>query len=266
MRSGRGCLRAPRGNWLNGFLAGITLAMALLPEEFPVVLTIFLALGAWRISQKRVLTRRCRRSRPWERPRCSAWTRPGRSPRTACRSAPLRARRFYAVDRHCGTPSPRSSTRSGVQHPGQPKDPFDPMEKASKSSATITYPTPSISTMTGHCPGVSALPGAARAVACLAVPRPASIVIATKGAPEAIADLCLAAARRRTRSQARRRDERPGRPAHPRRGQGLLSRRTLPGEQHAFTFEFLGLVGLPIRCGRAWPRRSRSVTPPASGW
>ncbi len=47
-----------RGNWLHGFLAGITLAMALLPEEFPVVLTIFLALGAWRISQKRVLTRR----------------------------------------------------------------------------------------------------------------------------------------------------------------------------------------------------------------
>ena len=39
-------------------LAGITLAMAMLPEEFPVVLTIFLALGAWRISQKRVLTRR----------------------------------------------------------------------------------------------------------------------------------------------------------------------------------------------------------------
>ena len=49
---------ATRGNWLNGFLAGITLAMATLPEEFPVVLTIFLALGAWRISKKQVLTRR----------------------------------------------------------------------------------------------------------------------------------------------------------------------------------------------------------------
>ncbi len=47
-----------RGNWIDGFLAGITLAMAVLPEEFPVVLTIFLALGAWRISQKQVLTRR----------------------------------------------------------------------------------------------------------------------------------------------------------------------------------------------------------------
>jgi Ca2+-transporting ATPase len=42
-----------RSDWLQGFLAGITLAMATLPEEFPVVLTIFLALGAWRISLRR---------------------------------------------------------------------------------------------------------------------------------------------------------------------------------------------------------------------
>jgi len=50
--------RLTRGTWLDGLLAGITTAMSLLPEEFPVVLTIFLALGAWRISQRRVLTRR----------------------------------------------------------------------------------------------------------------------------------------------------------------------------------------------------------------
>ena len=43
---------------LQGFLAGLTLAMAMLPEEFPVVLTVFLALGAWRISKKNVLTRK----------------------------------------------------------------------------------------------------------------------------------------------------------------------------------------------------------------
>ncbi len=47
-----------RGDLLNGFLAGITLAMAMLPEEFPVVLTVFLALGAWRMSKKNVLTRK----------------------------------------------------------------------------------------------------------------------------------------------------------------------------------------------------------------
>ncbi len=49
---------ATRGDWLAGILAGVTLAMAILPEEFPVVLTVFLALGAWRISRHGVLTRR----------------------------------------------------------------------------------------------------------------------------------------------------------------------------------------------------------------
>ena len=44
--------------WQQGLLAGIALAMGILPEEFPVVLTVFLALGAWRISRSRVLTRR----------------------------------------------------------------------------------------------------------------------------------------------------------------------------------------------------------------
>jgi len=47
-----------RGEWVDGFLAGLALAMAILPEEFPVVLTVFLALGAWRMSQSNVLTRR----------------------------------------------------------------------------------------------------------------------------------------------------------------------------------------------------------------
>ena len=48
---------ATRHDWLGGVLAGITLAMGVLPEEFPVVLTVFLAMGAWRISKRHVLTR-----------------------------------------------------------------------------------------------------------------------------------------------------------------------------------------------------------------
>ena len=47
-----------RGGWLDAVLAGIALGMSMLPEEFPMVLTIFMAMGAWRISQARVLTRR----------------------------------------------------------------------------------------------------------------------------------------------------------------------------------------------------------------
>jgi len=46
-----------RGNWIVGFLAGLSLSMAILPEEFPVVLMIFMSLGAWRMSKRQVLTR-----------------------------------------------------------------------------------------------------------------------------------------------------------------------------------------------------------------
>ncbi|CAN5141881.1 HAD-IC family P-type ATPase [soil metagenome] len=47
-----------RGGWIDALLAGIAIGMSMLPEEFPVVLTIFLAMGAWRIAQVGVLTRR----------------------------------------------------------------------------------------------------------------------------------------------------------------------------------------------------------------
>ncbi|MBI3223291.1 MAG: cation-translocating P-type ATPase [Nitrosomonadales bacterium] len=47
-----------RGHWLDALLAGISLAMSALPEEFPVILSVFMALGAWRISRHQVLARR----------------------------------------------------------------------------------------------------------------------------------------------------------------------------------------------------------------
>jgi P-type Ca2+ transporter type 2C len=47
-----------KGSIINGLLAGLTLSMAIIPEEFPIVLIIFLTLGAWRISKRNVLTRR----------------------------------------------------------------------------------------------------------------------------------------------------------------------------------------------------------------
>jgi Ca2+-transporting ATPase len=47
-----------RDSWLQAILGGIALGMSLLPEEFPLVMAVFMAMGAWRISQARVLTRR----------------------------------------------------------------------------------------------------------------------------------------------------------------------------------------------------------------
>jgi len=47
-----------RGNFIQSLLNGLASAMSILPEEFPVVLTVFLSIGAWRLSQKNVLTRK----------------------------------------------------------------------------------------------------------------------------------------------------------------------------------------------------------------
>ena len=47
-----------RSDWTGGLLAGITLAMSMLPEEFLLILTVFMAMGAWRLSKHQVLTRR----------------------------------------------------------------------------------------------------------------------------------------------------------------------------------------------------------------
>lgn len=46
-----------RGDWLTGLLTGLTLAMAILPEEIPVVLTLFMGLSAWRLSREKILAR-----------------------------------------------------------------------------------------------------------------------------------------------------------------------------------------------------------------
>jgi P-type Ca2+ transporter type 2C len=47
-----------RGDWMQGVLSAIALGMAMLPEEFPMALTVFLALGAWRLARIKVLSRR----------------------------------------------------------------------------------------------------------------------------------------------------------------------------------------------------------------
>ena len=46
-----------KSDFMGGILYGLTLSMSILPEEFPVVLIVFLAVGAWRISRYKVLTR-----------------------------------------------------------------------------------------------------------------------------------------------------------------------------------------------------------------
>jgi len=43
---------------VESILSGVTLAMAMIPEEFPVILTVFLSMGAWRLAKKHSLVRK----------------------------------------------------------------------------------------------------------------------------------------------------------------------------------------------------------------
>jgi Ca2+-transporting ATPase len=239
-----------RGDWIRGLLAGLTLAMATLPEEFPVVLTIFLALGAWRLSRRSVLTRRVATVETLGAATVLCVDKTGtltlnemgvRTLRVGDESLDVRAKGelpewFHEVVEFAILASQR--------------DPFDPMERAFKRLGDRFL------AQTEHLHEdwtlVREYPLSPELLAMSRVWRSRETddyVIAAKGAPEAIADLCHlddGALERLSRDVAAMADE------------GLrvlgVARASVPPQalpviQHDFTFELLGLVGLedPVR-------------------
>ena len=240
-----------RGNWLNGFLAGITLAMAVLPEEFPVVLTIFLALGAWRISHKRVLTRRVPAVETLGSASVLCVDKTGTLTlnQMSVRKIFIREELFDITN--------RKDTLSEDLHEivefsilASQADPFDPMEKALRELATRTLSN------TEHFHDdwtlVEEYPLSPNLLAMSRVwksPENDSYIIAAKGSPEAIANICHFDGNQRknlaeninTMAKEGLRVIGVARSA--------FSDTFLPGEQHDFTFTFMGLIGLadPVR-------------------
>lgn len=66
------------GNWLDAMLAGVALGMAMLPEEFPVVLTVFLAMAPGAFGARAFSRAAPPRLRRWARRPCFAPTRRAR--------------------------------------------------------------------------------------------------------------------------------------------------------------------------------------------
>ncbi len=245
-----------RGNtlkaWGDGVLAGITMAMATLPEEFPVVLTIFLALGAWRISQSRVLTRRMPAVETLGAATVLCVDKTG-----TLTMNQMTVRRLFAHGAVFDTEATGENVLSETFHVllefgilASKRDPFDPMEKALNQLGerflartehlhhnwTLVHEYP-------LSPELLALSHVWRS------PDGQDFVIAAKGAPEAIADLCHFDGPRRAAMAVQ---------VAAMAGDGLrvlgvargVSRQEkLPDGQHDFDFEFLGLVGLadPVR-------------------
>jgi Ca2+-transporting ATPase len=229
---------------LESVLAGIALTMAILPEEIPVILTVFLALGAWRISKHKVLTRRVPAVEALGAISVLAVDKTGTLTQNRMQVAELSV--AGAVFRDAGAHDLPESFHELVEFAmlATPADPFDPMEKAVQNfglrwltdtehvhaewSPEIEYGlSPDILAMT------RVFHGAART----------QHLLATKGAPEAVIDLChLAAADAATiLARVEAMATRGLRVLGVARGEWQDS--AWPQSQHDFSFRFLGLVG-----------------------
>ncbi|MCX6992502.1 MAG: cation-translocating P-type ATPase [Kiritimatiellaeota bacterium] len=245
-----------RGNtpqaWQQGLLSGITLAMALLPEEFPVVLTVFLALGAWRISRNRVLTRRMPAVETLGAATVLCTDKTG-----TLTLNQMSVRQLFVDGELFDANVSKRTTLSERFHPlleygilASKHDPFDPMEKAlqelgKKFLARTEHLHQNWKLIREYplSPHLLALSHVWKS------PDGSIFEIAAKGAPEAIADLC--------HLSVLQQKELAGHVANMAdtglRVLGVAKahfRRTdLPPNQHDFRFEFLGIIGLadPVR-------------------
>ena len=239
---------------LDSLLSGIALAMAILPEEIPVVLTVFLALGAWRIAKQKVLTRRVTAVEALGAITVLAVDKTGTLTMNRMAVAEL-----AAADQHF-RPADGASEMPEHFHLlaefamlATPGDPFDPMEKAIQEFGHH-WLAGTEHVHDGREPEFEyALSGEILAMTrVFASEEPNVHLLATKGAPEAVADLChLDAARQAAiRHQVEAMAERGLRVLGVARGR-WRGAAPAPGQnppwpqsQHDFDFDFLGLVAL----------------------
>ncbi len=176
-----------RGGWLEAVLAGIATGMAMLPEEFPVVLTVFLAAGAWRISKAQVLTRRAAAIETLGSTTVLCTDKTGTL--TENRMAVARLWRPDAEMIELDGRSAASDSFAELIHTGRfasAVQAVDPMEIAihQAGQAMGTYPAADWELVHGYGlrPELLAMSNVWR--------TPEKLVVAAKGAPEAIAILC----------------------------------------------------------------------------
>jgi P-type Ca2+ transporter type 2C len=244
-----------RGGWLDAVLAGIALGMSMLPEEFPVVLAVFMAMGAWRISRARVLTRRAAAIETLGSAKVLCTDKTGTLTENRMSIAELRLASGQAF-------RPREAENTSLPDAFQylvefgllasAPEPFDPMDKAfhelgrARLAGTehLHGPEWKLVHAYGLRPDLLAVSQVWQATT-----SKQEFIIAAKGAPEAIAELCHL-------SQEDRAALSTSINAMATEGLRVLgvarasfAGTNWPEAQHDFAFEFVGLVGLadPLR-------------------
>ncbi|WP_291476875.1 cation-translocating P-type ATPase [Acidovorax sp.] len=247
------------GWWWNGrplldsLLSGIALAMAILPEEIPVILTVFLALGAWRISHQKVLTRRVTAVEALGAITVLAVDKTGTLTMNRMAVAELASAGQHFRPEDASDLPEHFHLLTEFAMLATPGDPFDPMEKAIQHFGH-QWLQGTEHVHDGREPEFEyALSGEILAMTrVFASDEPNMHLLATKGAPEAVADLChLDDARRLAiRHQVEAMAERGLRVLGVARGRWKGAAPApdqsppWPQSQHDFDFDFLGLVAL----------------------
>lgn len=239
-------------DWLPGVLAGLTLAMAILPEELPVVLTLFLGLGAWRLAREKVLARSIPavellgattvlcvdKTGTLTANRMTVrriWTPQATFDTAAARTGPLQEE-LHGVLEYAVLASHRRA--------------FDPMETAiGEVGKRLLADTEHLHSNWTLLDEYALSPEMLAMSRVWQSPDQAERLIAAKGAPEAIVDLCHLDTEQGSAIIEQ---------VHAMAGDGLrvlgvacatFPSGELPDQQHDFSFEFLGLIALedPVR-------------------
>lgn len=234
-----------RGQWLEGLLGGVAVGMAMIPEEFPLVLTVFMVMGAWRISRAGVLTRKASAIETLGSATvlCTDKTGTLTENRMAVAGGWLKGRIVETGTSDGANPDLAELARVGSL--ASAISPFDPMERALQAAAGADKAPNdwSLVKIYGLRPDLLAV------THVWAAPNEARRIVAAKGAPEAIADLCGL-------SPSQRAEMLGAVEVLAGRGmrvlglaEGRLAGERLPDTPQGFKLELIGLVGLadPVR-------------------
>jgi Ca2+-transporting ATPase len=236
-----------RGSWLNAILAGIALGMSMMPEEFPVVLTVFMAVGAWRISRARVLTRRASAIETLGSATVLCTDKTGTLTENRMTVAQLRLGDGSVCDIESGEGVPDAFVeilKCGIL--ASAPEPFDPMEKAFHELGCRTFGEVPVTAgklvrLYGLRPDLLAVTHVWQ--------EESGFMVASKGAPEAIASLCRASADALASMKMAVDEMATDGLRVLGIARGRFTSAELPDDPRGFTLEYVGLVGLadPLR-------------------
>ena len=171
-----------RGNWLEGGIAAIAAAMALIPEEFPVILTLFMALGAWRMARVRVIARQAPAIEALGSVTVLCVDKTGTLTRNEMTVSEVQID-HRVIPAHDAIDSRDAHELLRVASLAAPKTPFDPMDKAFRALVDVEIATEGLTSL-AEFPVIKE-----RLAYIHAWQEGRSLLLAAKGAPEHIARL-----------------------------------------------------------------------------